>query len=418
MQVLAPRDVEMRRTQWAEHVAAQIASKPLVQECVYSNARYFRRSEKEVCDILLILKKRGILIQMKCQEDPNSQPSVKLDPWVKKKAKEALAQLKGAIRTVDERDFWCNHARRGRVEFRKGELSVLHGVVLVENLSRRVLLTPDNLLEHRGVPISYFSVSDFLNITEQLRAFPEILTYFELRRGLGDAVLRAIGGERVLFEHYLLNKGTFHGWSTYETVQKQLSASAEELTAMVGRKVSADSDAHLIEFVCDALAERSDKYMEGLSEEWNRHFDGVNGRKKYLQMQEELADLRLAERRELGSQFNRVIRQVEESQRKSELCYASASFDSKPDFVYVLAASRAIDRETLFKRGFTMLKGALSHYRKTRGMIIIDREGESFELMYIPSFVANDRDGQAGEILFKSLKVFDRPATLIPPEES
>src|SRR5258705_304312 len=54
--------------------------------------------------------------------------------------------------------------------------------------------------------------------------------------------------------------------------------------------------------------------------------------------------------------------------------------DSKPDFLYLLAAVRGIDRPNLLRDGSVILQAALAHHGKQHGMLVIDRDGESFEL--------------------------------------
>lgn len=75
-----------RRTDWAEEFAERFASRPLVHECVFRSAKYLDGTVKEVCDLLLVLRNEGIILQMKCQEDPLSRSGEKLERWVFKHA--------------------------------------------------------------------------------------------------------------------------------------------------------------------------------------------------------------------------------------------------------------------------------------------------------------------------------------------
>src|SRR5207244_1432698 len=101
-------------------------------------------TEREACDLMLVLRGNAIVIQMKAQEDPVSRSQSKRVGWISKNAKRAASQLQGAIRTILERDVWCQHPRRGRVEFSKGELKPAQGIVLVDSFGDRIAL-PDEL---------------------------------------------------------------------------------------------------------------------------------------------------------------------------------------------------------------------------------------------------------------------------------
>lgn len=404
----------MQRTDWTEQFAADLASKPLVREFVFANARYQAATEREVCDLILTLRNRAILAQMKSQEDPKSRSGTKLEHWVTKKAKEATTQLQGAIRSVNERDFWCQHPRRGKVDFKKGQLSVAYGIVMVEQLAERIPLGDEFPLEYQGVPIGYFSANDFLNVVYELRSFPDILDYLTRRHDLGLDVRRAIGGEKLLCGYYFLNDGSFCPGASYQQISSVVAQRREELPAIIYAKKSADSDADLAEFVADALAERHPGYAEGLSQDVLGHFEDPEQRKAYLLMQENICDLRLAERRAMGSQLRTAIVKVQTSKQDSDFAYASAYVDSKPQFLYVLGASRQVPRPELLERGQILLRGGLAFFQKRDGLLIIDRDGQSFETMLIQGFSPSEGDKQAGQRLFGSLRIFDVRGGIVP----
>lgn len=212
--------IAKRRTNWAEEFAEHFTSRPLVHECVFRSAKYLDRTEKEVCDLLLVLRNRSVILQMKCQEDPQSRSGEKLDRWVVKHAAEALAQVRGAAKTMSEREIWCEHPRRGRVDFQRGQLTLLHGIVLVEHFSQRIALPGTFALDEGLLPISYFTTNDFLNIIEQLRAFPEIVRYLDKRHQLPGESLRGVGGEKVFFQQYILGNASFEAWTNYSEAEQ------------------------------------------------------------------------------------------------------------------------------------------------------------------------------------------------------
>lgn len=348
---------------------------------------------------------------MKCQEDPLARSGKKLENWVRKNANQAFRQLKGAIRTVTSKPFWCNHPRLGRVEFDKRKLSVKHGVVLVENFGCRVSLVNEPIV-FQGIPISYLSVNDFLNIVNELRAYPEILSYLQDRQMLPGEVLRSVGGERVLFEYYLLNAASFSTSSTYCEMEDSVKRNRKTVRDLISAKKDADSSAYLIEFVADALATRSPTYLENLPAELIHSFDDQAKRSQYLLMQQELCDLGLVERRALGRQLQSICNKTETSEKESETTYGVVFPASKPNFLYVVASTKGLPRQIVLRRALRLLRGGLAFYGKTHGMFIVDRDGGSFEVGLVSKVVPTDDDKKAGEELFGSLRTFPSAGTL------
>ncbi|MGA2146418.1 MAG: hypothetical protein ABSH49_15805 [Bryobacteraceae bacterium] len=90
------------------------------------------------------------------------------------------------------------------MEFRGGLPPIQHSIVTVE-VFQPVDLQPDveSLpLDHDGVPITYLSVNDFLNLAVQLRSVSELMDYLAARRTLPPADLRLIGEEKELFSFW------------------------------------------------------------------------------------------------------------------------------------------------------------------------------------------------------------------------
>jgi hypothetical protein len=350
---------------------------------------------------------------MKCQEDPLSRSGEKLERWVFKQAEKALAQVRGAAKTILEREIWCEHPRRGRVDFKRGQLALLHGIVLVEHFDQRLALPDTFGLAEGLLPISYFTTSDFLNIVDQLRAFPEIVQYLDKRHQLPEESLRGVGGERVFFQHYILNDGSFDGWRTYPEAEQRSEQHWTEIQAALEAKALADEDASLIEYVSDQLSQRGPDPCPDLSAALAVRVDPPEKRTGYLKMQEHLCDLPLSGRRLLGAQFRKVFQKLD---RKPEggFTFAAAWADSKPEFVFVFASSRQVPRPEVLKRTWVLLRAALTHYGKEGGLAITDRDGESFEVALIERFVPQESDHVLAEKFFGRLKMFDVPAGLVP----
>ena len=88
-------------------------------------------------------------------------------------------------------------------------------------------IAADLPLEYLGVPITYMSINDFINLVVQLRTVPELQEYLNARRTLPAACLHTIGNERPLFELYLMNGGSFAGCTGCEDAKHTLEANAD-----------------------------------------------------------------------------------------------------------------------------------------------------------------------------------------------
>lgn len=401
----------MQRTDWAEEFLDKCLAIPLTHECVYLRPHYLP-ANKELCDLILRLRDRGIMISLKCQENPTQKTGAKLKSWGTKTANKAIGQIKGAARAVKERHFYCNHARMGRVDFQANAIKLKHLLVLVETFEP-VNLDKDLPLSHSGIPVSYLSTNDFLNLVKELRAFPEIERYLNARRALPDETRKMLGVEQTLYDYFILLE-SFDGCNGLQHAREYANGRARELHDARRRKAQMDSFAFWIEDVADQLAIRHPEYKEGLSEEMQAGFDDPDNRKNYLLMQNELCDLQLSDRRLLGGRFKEIIERTRKTDQIECMAYQTSWIDTKPDFVYVLVSSKGVVRQELLKRCSDLLLGALSFYLKNRGMVIADRDGESYEVQIMTKFQRSPEADELGKQFFTGLRMYNYPSTFVP----
>jgi hypothetical protein len=398
--------VSEQRTQWAEQQRQQLLSIPLISEFVFrSPQRLDGTLQKELADLLVVHKNRAVLVSQKAQEDPDSRDERKNELWVLKNAKAAVSQLVGALR-FPTTSFWCDHSRRGRVEFPAGLPPVAHGVVIVETF-RPVNLqsaATDLPLQYGGTPVTYLSINDFLNVAMQLRTAPELYAYLDARRDLSDEALRRIGDEQVLLDYYLMH-GTFKACQGHQDAQQNLAAQVEELGDLWSRMEDYRYCSSLLEHVADELATRSSSCLEGLSAGLLEKYDPSESRQNYLRMQEVLADLSLRERAELGRQFHMVISGLEG--RSQGYTHATAQVDSKPEWVFLFGSSKGWERAGILRCMEPTMGATLSFYKKQHCMIVIDRDGEGYEVALTHpdlAFMPSPTDVLNGEQLFGHLR--------------
>jgi hypothetical protein len=406
-----------QRTDYAEFFVEQLASEPLISECVYRSPQRADATQKEVVDLLLTLAGESILVSLKCQQEPGTRPPAKEARWGAKAAAGAASQIKGALGSLKTGPFWCEHPRRGRVEFVPGELRPLHGIVLVE-VTYPVTLPAELPLHADGVPLSYLTVNDFCNIVRELRSLPEIGAYLDARRALPLEALRRMGEEKSLYEYYLLNGESFAGCLGQCDARLVAGARAVELRGALRRKAELDFYSHLVERVADCLAERNPEYMEGMPEEYRSYFDSPGGRTRYLKLQEELGRLRLPERGMLGRHFAGLIDKTESDPTRPTMAYTSVRNDGDADFIYVLVSARGESRPLLVERTRSLLLGAMAFYGRRRGMAIADRDSVSFEVMLFEVPQHSITAFHFGEQMFGKLRTTQFPIMLVPEDAS
>jgi len=288
------------RTEWAERQTQQLLSIPFVSEFVFRDLRTVDgKTPHQAGDFLILHRGSGILIEQKCQENPTARSPEKTALWARKKAKEGWKQLRRDLTRPKERPVWCDHKRRGLVEFPNGLPVIRHGLVIVEVFQAMDLKADaDSLpLEFRNVPITYLSVNDFLNLAVSFRTVPELAEYLSARRSLPEADLRVIGDERTLFHFYLLNGGSFAGCLGRADARIAIASQQYRLQQLLERTAEADHYSSLLEFVADMFATNHPGFDVGAPQGMPEFaVDPAQRIASSLDLQAELADLRLRER--------------------------------------------------------------------------------------------------------------------------
>jgi hypothetical protein len=337
-----------------------------------------RNGEREVCDVLVALRDQGILLSLKAQDAAEPRHGDRLRRWCAKHARKAAGQISGARRAMRDQPFWCQHRRRGRVDFAAGSVTPVHGLVVIETgpLVTDTARLPDDLPDNADdTPITYITLNDALNLIDQLRSLSDLIAYLHERATLPMWCRRMIGNERCLLQYYMLNGDTFADLPAPREFFTYVLVTERDFLRLMEEKRAADIGAYFIEHIADAVATRNPDYAEGLDPETVAYFEPPGARARYVLIQEHLADLRLAERRHLGVAFRNVIEQAAASGTSRR---QSLWLDSKPDFLYMFAAG--VERAHALRSGPKMLEVALAHYGKRRGMLIFARDGGGFDI--------------------------------------
>lgn len=403
----------LRRTEWAERHVEDFLALPLVREFVFRSPQSLDKTiQKEVVDFLIAHGDTAILVSQKCQEVPSARTGTKMTAWVRKAAKAAASQLCGALRTTNGKPIWCKHSRRGRVEFPDGLPKIDYAIAVIE-VFERVDLEPDANrlpLTFQGTPIAYFSVNDFLNLAMNFRTTSELLEYLDVRSSLPASDQRVIADERSLFECYLLEGASLQGAQSRAQAAVIVRQQPDRLKAALAAKREADRYSTLLEHVADELATRLPDYAASTPEPLLAHFDPPDARVGYLKMQDVLAGLRLCERVELGRVFDGVISKLRAE--ASGFTYQSIWLDSKPDWVFVFASSKGVERTAVLMRMRTLMAGAMAFYGRSCFMVI-DRDSVGYEVsMGTSGSLPTSAEQELGQRLFGHLRTMTKPFRL------
>lgn len=410
----------LSRTDWAEHYVERFLSVPFVAELVFRSLwMHDGKIQKEVVDFVISNGKAGIAVSQKCQKDPTAKTGERAIATAIKKAEGAYDQLKGAIRSGFQKPIWCNHRRRGRVDFPNGFQNIKHAIAVVEVLhmvdlndgsSELPLIVDDT-------PVTYLSLNDFQNLALELRSLPDLLDYLEARNEISEYARRVIGVESVLFDYYLLNNGSFTGFKDWDDALCVEASRLDELQAIVKRRIEQQAFCRRLEHVAHELATR-DPLLERESEELQSYYEPADERKDYLVMQEIIANLRFSERAALGEAFSKVMAKT--ANHDEGFGINIARLDSLPDFVFLFASSKKVDRLTIVQRMIAGLEAAASYYGKTSGLMILDRDQKSYEVFLLKAGTEFSPEiAELGQQLFGGLPVVSlRMGTLpgvLPP---
>jgi hypothetical protein len=409
--------VPSQRTEWTEHATEELLSRPFIREFVFRNLRTVDgETPHQAGDFLILHRGSGILVEQKCQQDPTTRTVLKTELWARKSAKGGWRQLRRALTRPKDRPVWCDHQRRGRVSFPEGLPVIRHGIVIVE-VFHEVDLEPiakDLPLEFGGIPITYLSVNEFLNLAVNLRTVPELSEYLAARRSLPHENLRIIGDEKALFHFYLLNGGSFAGCRSRADARITVASQQHRVRELLERKAEADHYSFLLEYVADTFATNHPNFTVGLPQGMQDDtYHRARQESEALEVQAELADLRLRERSELGRAFDAAIRQL--SVEKEGFKFLSARLDSKPEWVYVFGASKNVDPKEVWSRIMMLVRGAMAYYEKRRGLLVLDRDGRSvISALSRPGFTPTLAEFEIGERLFGRLRVTTTPLEFAP----
>jgi hypothetical protein len=356
--------------------AAFIAQKSLLAESVFLGPKYDdKHGDKEVTDLLLVHRETALITEIKCQDDPDSRWH-DLTSWTAKAAQKPVSQLRGSIRTLRERDYWCDHPVFGRVSFSKGQLQPIHGIVLIEHRVPGLSLPVQVPLELRDVPVSYLTVSDFLILIAQLRTFTEIQTYLKARHDISGLDPRLTGREEELLGHYMLHNGEFPTGLGQEQRLTEIHYRRSDFERHVLQKRLGDEECEEAEAAARALRRRAAGYPPRRADDQN-----------YRQMQLALMDLSYADRRLVGRKIKQAQAEVSSrpSSKPEARAYSSAhAVITNANLAIIIVATRGAGPKTALSGLDHFLRLFISYIGNRNVLWINFRENSpKYQFVYI-----------------------------------
>jgi hypothetical protein len=199
------------RTTQIERVVAELLGKPLMRENVFHSVKFVRGGiEKEVCDVLLVHRREALVISIKGQDV--ARDAEKAKRWLNKAAAKAVAQLRGANRTLTTSQVWCQHGVLGRRIFQSGDVAACHSIALIEATNEVVVDVDVTGFNQSNVAalLTLMAIHDFLTLVKYLRTFRDLRAYLDGRTAvLRDPDRRTMGAETHLLNFYTANRDSF-----------------------------------------------------------------------------------------------------------------------------------------------------------------------------------------------------------------
>jgi hypothetical protein len=230
-------------------------------------------------------------------------------------------------------------------------------------------------------------------------------------------VLLSVGSERIIFSYYLLFDGDLSGFTSLADAELLHSELGTKLSAVVSKKAEHDKYAAALEHVADQLGGRHVGHREGLSDAVLQLYEPTAERRKYIEMLDFIAGMTLAERAELGRAFEGSVHERMSKGGKGFVFFA-AIVSSRPDTVFVLGsfgATETFSRNDLLSAFDPLTRAAMAHYGRTRSLIIVDRDGESYEVgINDLSSPATAAEAEAERNVFGALKTFGQEVKIQP----
>jgi len=196
----------MQQGHLLEQIIADFNSHFFMNDFVLLNPNYVKRgSQKEVCDLLLVLNDECVVVSVK-GTDGRHRADAKLRHWLVKKTWEGSKQAKGGISSLKKLSFTGRNLWNEDREFGSDTLKAICGLTVLECPQQ-----PFGSIEYEirqpesGVPLHVLSLNDFLNVVNWLGSVWDVFDYFSKRADVSHS-FTGINQEQALLGYYTLRQ--------------------------------------------------------------------------------------------------------------------------------------------------------------------------------------------------------------------
>ena len=360
------------RTALVERMVADFAGRPLMRETVFHSAKYLDgRTQKEVCDVLLVHRGQGILLSVKAQgrsRDPQATTR-----WLAKNGAKAVAQLGGAYRTLASCDSWCEHPLSGRKLFGARQIAPVHGLALLESsYELEVELAATCLDRHAATaPVTLMSIRDFLHVMEHLRTWRDLKAYLDARAAVvREPDRRVIGAESALFAYYTATRDTFSGCRGIADAKIVRAAGQHVRPGSAFR----DRERILAAILEDFLVRLPETEVSDIPEVFEELRPFMTADRDVLT--DALCSLSIQERAAIGEQIGHLCARAGQS-TESDPLYGTVRFDRHPDTVYVVVVGGGKLREASVVDALDLTIAACAFHERATGIYLVINQAGS-----------------------------------------
>lgn len=352
------------RSMRRERALAEISSKPLMKDAVYHSAKFGpRNKQKEVCDILLLHRRQAIVISIKNQDVKRSK--AKTEQWINKNGEHAIAQLRGACRTIRTSSFWCEHYS-GRIEFGPGDMAPCHTVAVLDTDCEVVLKSVGySQRDGLGAPLTIMSMNDFVYLIGYLRTFSDLSFYLQRRHtALAEQDWRRVGVEHYFFVYYTAHRDSFSGFVDLDQAKQVAVRGQHVAPGSAFRDQERILASAVEEFMSEAESATPDPVLAlGRTEPPDEQ------RQLLTEMRVELSDLLVQERAYIGEQIAHLCQRA--AQEGEGTFFGTVRSGRLPDMIVVCVVCRGKTEEKAWEDGMDILLAACAHFGKRTGLLLM-----------------------------------------------
>jgi len=356
------------KTQWIERLVGRLVSHPLMHENVFFSARYLDgKCEKEVTDVIVTHGNEAVVISVKANDKARTADSHAR--WLAKHGNKSLQQLRGAFRTMQEREFWCQHPTLGRRDFARGEVAPRHCVSLLESKDEVCVALDSELVRSISAccPTTTLSIDDFINIVMQLRTWRDLTLYLDARtNSLAEAEKSVIGIEWPLFCYYTAHRDSFANVTIRDA--KAIATKGEHVVPGSAFRDRERGLASIVEHVMTQLSSATPGSL------FEAPAGTGDGRAIAAALRHELCDLTIQERAAISEQLGFLCQQAVTDEQGT--FYASLRIGRLPDRIYLCIVSQKMEPQQLLEAGADLTLQACVHFGRSTGIMIALGNGD------------------------------------------